>query len=656
MYPYLRRLGPFLRKAPSRKSKTMISLVRPWPAVLALILATAAEAGPLGRWTPTSTTGAPAARELHTGLWTGSKMLIWGGWQEGGLRYLGTGATYDPATNAWAALSTTGAPQGRLFHGWAWTGSRLLVWGGKVEGGFPTNTGGVYDPASDSWAPMSTTGAPEARRDPVVAWTGSKMLVWGGWTGDDAGLTTTYFGDGAVYDPASDTWAPMSATGAPSPRTFHTGTWTGSKLFVWGGHDGSSYFGDGAAYDPATDTWSPVATDGAPSSRRTHTATWTGSKVIVWGGYDGTSTLATGGVYDPAANAWTAVGTSGAPEGRFYHQAAWTGTKMIVWGGYGTGDALDSGGVYTPATGRWAAFSSVNAPSRRLVHSAVWTGRKMIVWGGQRNLVPTDTGGIWGPGVVSGDFDGDDKVDLLWRNQATGDLYVWLMDGTVVRAGTYLTPQAVGGEWAVRGIHDFDGDGKVDILWRSTTGGRTYLWFMDGTTATSGAFPGPASVLPAYWQVRGVDDFDGDGRNDILWHDQANGELYAWLMNGAAVTAGAYLSPRFADPAWQVRGVADFDGNGSPDLLWQNEATRALYVWFMDGTAATGGSLLSPQTLGAPWRVARIADFDGDLSPDILWRNDASGELFVWRMDAVTAVGGTFLTPKSSPDGWRIEP
>ena len=44
------------------------------------------------------------------------------------------------------------------------------------------NTGGRYNPKTDTWKPISTTGEPEARAEPLFVWTGKELLVWGGIT------------------------------------------------------------------------------------------------------------------------------------------------------------------------------------------------------------------------------------------------------------------------------------------------------------------------------------------------------------------------------------------------------------------------------------------------------------------------------------------
>ena len=61
-------------------------------------------------WTPTNLTGAPDARASHTAVWTGSEMIVWGGYGCDGNCVLNTGGRYNPSTDSWTATSTTNAP------------------------------------------------------------------------------------------------------------------------------------------------------------------------------------------------------------------------------------------------------------------------------------------------------------------------------------------------------------------------------------------------------------------------------------------------------------------------------------------------------------------------------------------------------------------
>ena len=56
----------------------------------------------------TATAAPPEARDSHTAVWTGSEMIIWGGRSNNSV--LDSGGRYDPATDTWTFTNTSGAP------------------------------------------------------------------------------------------------------------------------------------------------------------------------------------------------------------------------------------------------------------------------------------------------------------------------------------------------------------------------------------------------------------------------------------------------------------------------------------------------------------------------------------------------------------------
>jgi N-acetylneuraminic acid mutarotase len=338
-------------------------------------------------WTDTSFVNA-FARDSHTAVWTGSEMIVWGGYNGS---CLNTGGRYDPATDSWMATSNTNAPSARDQHTAVWTGSEMIVWGGRDETFQPLNTGGRYDPNTDSWAATSTTNAPDARLGHTPVWTGSEMIVWGG-TPD----TFAVFNTGGRYNPGTDSWTATSTTNVPDARYLHTAVWSGSEMIVWGGTNGGPDFNTGGKYNPSTNSWTPTSITNVPSVRFAHTAVWIGSEMIVWGGVSDAGWLNTGGRYNPATESWMATTTTNAPSARDYHTAVWTGSEMIVWGGHGCGGGcfFDTGGRYNAASDSWTATSTSNVPDARYLHTAVWTGSEMIVWGGTPDSITYfNTGG-----------------------------------------------------------------------------------------------------------------------------------------------------------------------------------------------------------------------------------------------------------------------
>ncbi|PYK24024.1 MAG: hypothetical protein DME59_15070 [Verrucomicrobia bacterium] len=278
-------------------------------------------------WRATSTTNAPDARVNHTAVWTGSEMIVWGGYGTQDF-FLNTGGRYNPTTDTWTSTDFINAPSARGSHTAVWTGSEMIIWGGVNNGGY-LDTGGRYNPSSDSWVVTGTASAPEAREIHTSVWTGSEMIVWGGFS---AGGTVN---TGGRYNPNSDSWTATSTTNAPIGRLSHTAVWTSSEMLVWGGYywDGNyHYLQSGGRYNTSTDRWVATSTTNAPEARCSHTAVWTGIDMIVWGGYDGSSLWNTGGKYNPLTNSWTTTDTTSAPAGRQLHTAVWSGSEMIVWG------------------------------------------------------------------------------------------------------------------------------------------------------------------------------------------------------------------------------------------------------------------------------------------------------------------------------------
>ena len=349
-------------------------------------------------WRNMSTNGAPSYSR-HTAVWSGARMIVWGA--------NGTGAGYDPVTDTWQSISSVGAPaalEGRLQADFSsvWAGSEMIVWGGYEDTPDPTNPGftwvnarGRYRPATDSWQPMSAANAPSPRTGASVIWTGTEMIVWGG---TDA-QSFLPLNSGASYNPLTDTWRPITTTGAPSGRVGHTAVWTGTEMVIWGGMEMATASGltnTGGRYNPTTDSWQATTISNAPVSRKEHTAVWTGNAMVIWGGNSngaGMTSLNTGARYIPSSDAWQPTTTVGAPDARIDHTAVWTGLEMLVWGGNnGPTLTFNTGGRYNPSNGQWSPMEIAGAPLAG-PRTAIWDGTEMFVWGGNFDI----TGGRYIP-------------------------------------------------------------------------------------------------------------------------------------------------------------------------------------------------------------------------------------------------------------------
>jgi hypothetical protein len=115
---------------------------------------------------------------------------------------------YNPMTDSWTLVTPH---LGHTDGAHVWTGSHMLVWGGIESNGSFSNAGALFNPVTNSWTDISTTGAPSPRQIyDGHAWTGEELLVWGGYNNIVGEL-----GNGGRYDPDTDTWSPISSVNAP---------------------------------------------------------------------------------------------------------------------------------------------------------------------------------------------------------------------------------------------------------------------------------------------------------------------------------------------------------------------------------------------------------------------------------------------------------
>ena len=123
-------------------------------------------------------------------------------------------------------------------------------------------------------------------------------------------------------------------------------------------------------------------------------------------------------------------------------------------------------------------------------------------------------GRLLSPGLVSdlnwrivgaGDLNGDGHADLLWQHQTNGLISAWLMNGTTLASGVLLSPgQVADTQWKIRAVADINGDRALDLVWQNQATGLLSVWLMSGTVRVGdGLRLNPPGVADTNWQIVG---------------------------------------------------------------------------------------------------------------------------------------------------------
>ncbi len=252
-----------------------------------------------------------------------------------------------------------------------------------------------------------------------------------------------------------------------------------------------------------------------------------------------------------------------------------------------------------------------------------------------------------------GDFNGDGKADLAYRNATTGAIEVELLNGTKATAGTPVFNNPFASGWNLVAVGDFTGNGKSDLAWQNGPGGLVEIQYMNGSAAAGG---GTIANNPftSGWNVIGVGDFTGNGIDDLVWSRQSDGLVEVQLLNGAAAVGGGTIANNPFSLGWSVVGIGDFLGNGKSDLVWQRTSDGLVEIQYMNGNNAVGGGTILNNPFSTGWNVVGVGDVLGNGKSDLIWQNSSSGLVEIQYLNGASAVGGGTITNNPFASGWTI--
>lgn len=234
-----------------------------------------------------------------------------------------------------------------------------------------------------------------------------------------------------------------------------------------------------------------------------------------------------------------------------------------------------------------------------------------------------------GASLFGTDFNGDGIDDILWRD-SSGYLTNWL--GT--SSGGFNINDAnawnsVSTDWKIAGIGDFNGDGRNDILWRYQISGDVSEWLGTGNGGFIDNAANAYGYVPLSYKIVGTGDFNGDGRSDILWR-ASDGTITDWLgtPTGSFQLNNANTS-NAAPNDWNVAGTGDVNGDGRSDIIWRKtNGDFSDWLGQPNGGFVSNGTIAGAQ-VATSWTITGVGDFNGDSFSDVLWRSN-TGELLYW--------------------------
>jgi phosphatidylserine/phosphatidylglycerophosphate/cardiolipin synthase-like enzyme len=238
---------------------------------------------------------------------------------------------------------------------------------------------------------------------------------------------------------------------------------------------------------------------------------------------------------------------------------------------------------------------------------------------------------------------------LWWQDQRSGLISTSAFNGTTLAAGAPVV-QLNDPNWKLVGSGDINGDGQQDLFWHNIADGRLFAWLMTGGTILQAVFISPPAVNDLAWNIRALADFNSDGRPDLVWQNKNDGRVVIWLMNGTDLIRGLVIG-QVLDTRWRIMGAGDMNGDGHTDLIWQNKGDGRVFAWAMNYTTVVEGLTLVPgQVIDPSWTIRVCTDIDGDGQTDLLWQHDKDGRLFAWLMTRNVLKAGALLTPSQVSD------
>lgn len=250
-----------------------------------------------------------------------------------------------------------------------------------------------------------------------------------------------------------------------------------------------------------------------------------------------------------------------------------------------------------------------------------------------------------------GDFNGDGRSDMLCHDTQSGFKWVALATNTGTFSGSNWSNTSTNFCGHTNGrlsVGDLNGDGRTDMLCHDVATGAVWTSHASTTGSFAGTtWSGALSFCTGASKTVYLGDFDGNGRSDMLCHDQASGTKAIRLATSTGTfptTTNWSFGGNWCGHASGQLFVGDFDANGRSDLLCHDSANGSKWVALANsgGTFTFSNNWFSAMSwcMGSAYEV-HVGDFNNDNYTDMLCHNRSSGQKWIALNDQLGRFPGT---------------